>query len=60
MGSVFCSSRLTDSVKQHLDKEENNTGTLSDKRWREFVDDLWTDKLGHLREGCEEDGEEDE
>ena len=60
IGSVFCSFRLTDSVKQYLDKEEDNTGTLSYKQWREFVDDLWNlDKLANLREGGEEEEEEE-
>ena len=55
---LLCSSRLTDSVKQHLDKEKNNASTPSDKQWKEYVD-LWTDssKLGHLWKGGEEDEE---
>ena len=57
MGTIF-SSRLTALVNQLLDKEENNTGTINHKQWREFVEDLWADKLAHLREGGEEEDEQ--
>ena len=47
--------RLASQVKQQLEEEDSSTGNYSYKQWAEFVDDLWTDKLAHLREGGKEE-----
>ena len=47
-------------MNQHLEGEDTNSGTFCYCQWGEFVENLWTDKLAHLREGGEEGENEDE
>ena len=47
-------------MNQRLVEDTTDSDTLSYKPWGEFVEDLWTDKLAHLREGGEEEEEEEE
>ena len=45
---LFFLSRLTAQVKQQLEEEDSSISGY--KQWGEFVEDLWTSQLAHLRE----------
>ena len=49
MSLLFLSPlRLTAQVKRQLEEEDSSIGGY--KQWGEFVEDLWTSQLAHLRE----------